>query len=56
MKRTDVIKSGLAAMLAGMSIYALKKQEEKNFKKDHKLLQEKNKEKLKKISKYLNEE
>lgn len=56
MKKTDVIKSGIAAVVAGISIYALKKREEKVFKKEHKLLQEKNKEKLKKISKYLNEE
>ena len=56
MKKTDVIKSGFAAVVAGISIYALKKREEKIFRKEHQKLQEKNKEKLDELSKYLNEE
>lgn len=41
MKKADVIKSTIATIIAGISIYGLKKREEKAFKKEYQDLQEK---------------
>ncbi len=51
MKKTEVVQSVIATIFAGMSIYALKKREEKIFKKEYKALQEQYKNKLGEVSK-----
>lgn len=51
MKKTEVVQSVIATVIAGISIYALKKREEKVFKKEYKALQEQYKNKLDEISK-----
>lgn len=51
MKKSDVIKSTIATILAGISIYGLKKREEKLFKKEYQDLQEEYKAELEKVSK-----
>ncbi len=50
MKKSDIIKSTIATILTGVSIYGLKKREEKIFKKEYQDLQEKYQSDLKKIS------
>lgn len=50
MKKSDIIKSTIATILAGVSIYGLKKREEKIFKKEYQDLQVKYQAELKKVS------
>lgn len=51
MKKSNVIKSTIATIVAGISIYGLKKREEKIFQKEYKDLQEEYKVELEKVSK-----
>lgn len=55
MKKTELIQSVVATAIAGISIYALKKREEKIFKKEYKALQKKHKEELEELRKILEE-
>lgn len=50
MKRSDIIKSTIATIIAGVSIYKLKKREEKLFQKEYQDLQDKYQADLEKVS------
>lgn len=50
MKKSDVIKSTIATVIAGITIYRLKKREEKLFKEEYQDLQEKYQAELEKAS------
>lgn len=51
MKKSEVVQSLIATVFAGISIFALKKREEKIFKKEYQALQEQYKNKLDEIKK-----
>ena len=51
MKKSDILKGTIATIIAGISIYGLKKREEKTFKKEYQDLQEKYKADIEKVSK-----
>lgn len=55
MKTSDIIKSSIATLIAGISIYGLKKREERLFKKEYNQLQEKYKAEFKELSQSIDE-